>query len=177
MEQDGVSPMRKFILPALAGLLFTTPAMAETTQRDLEVIGRALSFVEGASGSDRTVAIVYDAGSEAEAQALASAMAGGLSAGRVTLNARLVPMADTGSLGGADAAVLLGAAAGDGGVFSAASSAGVMTVSTDMSCVESAQCVMGVQSAPSVRIVVNRGAADSSSVSFAAAFAMMIEEI
>ena len=104
-------------------------------------------------------------------------MSGGLSAGRVTLNARLVPMVDTGSLGGADAAVLLGGAAGDAGVFSAASAAGVMTVSTDMGCVQSAQCVMGVQSAPSVRIVVNRGAANSSSVSFAAAFSMMIEEI
>jgi hypothetical protein len=52
-----------------------------------------------------------------------------------------------------------------------------MTVSTDMACVQSGQCVMGVQSAPSVRIVVNRGAAGASSVSFAAAFAMMIEEI
>ncbi|WP_300541277.1 hypothetical protein [Maricaulis sp.] len=169
--------MRKYILPVLAGALLSTPAMAETTQRDLEVIGRALSFVEGASGSGRTVAIVYDAASEAEAQALAGTMAGGLSAGRVTLNARLVPMADAGSLGGAHAAVLLGGASGDAGVFSAASSAGVMTVSTDMGCVESGNCVMGVQSAPSVRIVVNRGAANASSVSFAAAFAMMIEEI
>ena len=70
-----------------------------------------------------------------------------------------------------------GAASGDAGVFSAASSSGVMTVSTDMGCVESGNCVMGVQAAPSVRIVVNRGAADASSVSFAAAFAMMIEEI
>lgn len=170
--------MRILLLPALAGaLLFTPSAQAETTQRDLEAIGRALSFVEGASGSDRTVAIVYDPASEAEAQALASSMAGGLSAGRVTLNARLVPLADAASLGGADAAVLLGAAAGDAGVFSSASSAGVMTVSTDMGCVESGNCVMGVQSAPSVRIVVNRSAATASSVSFAAAFAMMIEEI
>ncbi|MAK64292.1 MAG: hypothetical protein CMF75_06045 [Maricaulis sp.] len=169
--------MRKFLLPVLAGAVLSFPAMAETTQRDLEVIGRALSFVEGASGSDRTVAIVYDAASEGEAQALASTMDGGLSAGRVTLNARLVPLAEAGSLGGSDAAVLLGAASGDAGVFSAASSAGVMTVSTDMGCVQSGNCVMGVQSAPSVRIVVNRSAADASSVSFAAAFAMMIEEI
>ena len=41
--------MRKFILPVLAGVILSTPAMAETTQRDLEVIGRALSFVEGLS--------------------------------------------------------------------------------------------------------------------------------
>ena len=169
--------MRKYILPALAGAILSSPAFAETTQRDREVIGRALSFVEGTSGSDRTVAIVYDPASEGEAQALASTMAGGLSAGRVTLNARLVPMSEASSLGGAHAAVLLGSASGDAGVFSAASSAGVMTVSTDMACVQSGQCVMGVQSAPSVRIVVNRGAAGASSVSFAAAFAMMIEEI
>lgn len=169
--------MRFLILPVLAGALFSSPVFAETSQRDLEVIGRALGFMEGVDGSDRTVAIVYDPASEAEAQALAGAMSGGLSAGRVTLNARLVPAADTGSLGGAHAAVLLGSASGDAGIFSAASSAGVMTVSTDMSCVESGNCVMGVQSAPSVRIVVNRGAADASSVSFAAAFAMMIEEI
>ena len=164
-------------MSAVAGALLAGPAMAETNQRDLEVIGRALGFVEGASGSDRTVAIVYDAASEAEAQALSGAMAGGLSAGRVTLNARLVPLAQASSLAGADAAVLLGSASGDAGVFGAASSNGVMTVSTDMGCVQSGQCVMGIQSAPSVRIVVNRGAAQASSVSFAAAFAMMIEEI
>lgn len=170
--------MLKFIIPVLSGLLLLAPqAAAQTSQRDIEVIGRALSFVEGASGSDRTVAIVYDASSEAEAQALADTMAGGLSAGRVTLNARLVPVSDIASVGGADAAVLLGSASGDANVFSTASGAGVMTVSTDMSCVESGACVMGVQSAPSVRIVVNRAAADTASVSFAAAFAMMIEEV
>ena len=169
--------MRFLLSAAIAAALVAPAAMAETTQRDLEVIGRALGFVEGASGSDRVVAIVYDPGSEAEAQSLASAMSGGLSAGRVTLNGRLVPASDLSGLAGADAAVLIGAAAGDAGVFGQASSQGVMTVSTDMSCVESGQCVMGVQSAPSVRIVVNRDSASSSSVSFAAAFAMMIEEI
>ena len=113
--------MRSIILSALAGALISAPALAETSQRDLEVIGRALGFVDGANGSDRTVAIVYDAASEAEAQSLAGAMAGGLSAGRVTLNARLVPLAEAASLGDADAAVLLGSAAGDAGVFGAAS--------------------------------------------------------
>ena len=173
--------MRKLLLSAVAGAMiaapFAAPAAAETTQRDLEVIGRALGFVEGASGSDRTVAIVYDPASQAEAEALNAAMSGGLSAGRVTLNGRLVPAGDLSGLSGAHAAVLLGSASGDAGVFGQASSNGVMTVSTDMGCVESGQCVMGVQSAPSVRIVVNGGAAEASSVSFAAAFAMMIEEI
>ncbi|WP_417488622.1 hypothetical protein [Maricaulis sp.] len=169
--------MQKFLLTVLAGALLTAPVAAETTQRDLEVIGRALGFVDGASGTTRVVAIVYDAGSEAEAQALASSMGSGLSAGRVTLTPRLVAASDTASLAGADAAVLLGSAAGDAGVFAATSANGVMSVSTDMSCVQSGKCVMGVQSAPAVRIVVNGAAATASSVSFAAAFAMMVEEI
>lgn len=169
--------MRKLILPALALAIFGTPAFAETTTRDIEVIGRALGFMEGVSGSDRTVAIVYDPASEAEAQALADAMSGGMSAGRVTLNARMVPAGDLSGLNGAHAAVLLGSAAADTGVTGAAQSNGVMAVSTDMGCVEGGGCVMGVQSAPSVRIVVNRANADAASVSFAAAFAMMIEEI
>lgn len=169
--------MRHLLLAALAGSVLAAPAMAETTTRDIEVIGRALGFMEGASGSDRVVAIVYDPASEAEAQALAGAMDGGLSAGRVTLTGRLVPASDIGSVSGAHAAVLLGAAASDAGIASAANGSGAMTVSTDMSCVESGGCVMGVQSAPSVRIVVNRGNAEAASVSFAAAFAMMIEEI
>ena len=165
----------------LVGIALATcvPALAsaQTGPRDLEVIGRALGFVEGASGADRTVAVAFDAASEADAQALAAAMEGGLSAGRVTLSARLVPASDTSALAGADAAVLLGAASGDAAVFDAASSAGVITVSTDLSCVQSGKCVMGVQSAPAVRILVNRAAASSASVAFAPAFAMMVEEL
>lgn len=169
--------MRKLIFSAVAVAMLAMPAQAETTTRDLEVIGRALGFIEGASGSDRTVAIVYDAASDAEAQALAASMSGGLSAGRVTLNPRLVASDDLGGLNGADAAVLLGGTSGDSAVTGAASAAGIMSVSTDMACVETGGCVMGVQSAPSIRIIVNRANAASASVSFAAAFAMMIEEI
>ena len=73
-------------------VLLSSAASAQTTERDLAVVGRALSFLEGASGSDRTGAIVFDPASAAEAEALNAAMAGGLSAGRVTLNGQLVPV-------------------------------------------------------------------------------------
>ena len=159
---------------ALAGLGLAG-AEAQTTERDLEVVGRALSFMEGVSGSDRTVAIVYDAAGQAEAEALNAAMAGGLSAGRVTLNGQLVPVGQP--VSGAHAALFVGGAAGNVGAVQAATSSGVMTVSTDLSCVQAGNCVMGVQSAPSVRILVNRAAADRASVSFSTAFAMMVEEL
>ena len=169
--------MRNFLLAALAGVAIAAPASAQTTTRDIEVIGRALGFMEGVSGSDRVVAIVYDGASEAAAQELAAALDGGLSAGRVTLTGRLVPASEAASISGAHAAVLLGGAAADASVANAVNASGAMSVSTDLSCVESGACVMGVQSAPSVRILVNRGNAEAASVSFAAAFAMMIEEI
>jgi len=169
--------MKQILVATALALGLSGAAVAQTSPRDLEVIGRALGFMEGVSGADRTVAVVFDPASEGEAQALAQAMSGGLSAGRVTLNAQLVPLASAGSLSGAHAAVLLGAAAGDASVFQSASAAGVMTVSTDLGCVQSGKCVMGVQSAPAVRILVNRSAADASSVAFAAAFAMMVEEL
>ena len=167
--------MIRILSAAGLALLLSSAATAQTTERDLAVVGRALSFLEGASGSDRTVAIVYDPASQAEAEALNSAMAGGLSAGRVTLSGQLVPLGQ--SVSGVDAAMFVGGAASDAGAVQAATSAGVMTVSTDMACVQAGNCVMGVQSEPSVRIVVNNAAASSASVSFSTAFAMMVEEI
>ncbi|WP_300555987.1 hypothetical protein [Maricaulis sp.] len=169
--------MRNFLLPVAAGLLMAAPAAAETTTRDLEVIGRALGFVENQSGSERVLAIIHDAASAGEAEALLASLGGGLRAGRVTLTGRLVNSADLSGLDGAHAAVLLGAVAGDASVAQAVNSASILSVSSDMGCVQAQGCVMGVQSAPSVRIVVNRANAGAASVSFAAAFAMMIEEI
>ena len=121
--------MKHTLFLALAGgLLMAGTAHAETTQRDLEVIGRAVSFMQGGSGSDRTVAIVYDAASAAEAEALHALMSGGMSAGRVTLTSRLVPASDASSVAGADAAIMLGAAASSP-TATAVTSQGVLTVS------------------------------------------------
>jgi hypothetical protein len=169
--------MKHTLFLALAGgLLMAGTAHAETTQRDLEVIGRAVSFMQGGSGSDRTVAIVYDAASAAEAEALHALMSGGMSAGRVTLTSRLVPASDASSVAGADAAIMLGGAA-SGATATAVTSQGVLTVSTDLGCVQSGACVMGVQSSPAVRILLNRGAASTANVSFETAFSMMVEEL
>lgn len=169
--------MYKKLTAAALLAVFASAAQAQTNERDLEVVGRALSFMEGVSGNERVVAVVFDPASAGEAQALVSAMSGGLSAGRVTLNGRLVPLGDAAALSGAHAALLVGGASADAGFAQTASSQGVMTVSTDLGCVQSGRCVMGVQSAPSVRILVNRSAASAASVRFSTAFAMMVEEI
>ena len=169
--------MHRIVLTALIAAVGFSAAHAQTSARDLEVLGRALGFLEGVSGSERLVAIVYDPAAASEAEALTAALSGGMSAGRITMNGRLVPLGDTAGLAGAHAALLVGGARADSGFAQAASSQGVMTVSTDLGCVQAGRCVMGVQSAPAVRILVNRAAAGSASVSFSTAFAMMVEEI
>lgn len=165
---------RVWVAALLVGLSIGA-AKAQTSERDLEVVGRALSFLEGASGSARTVAIVFAPGDAAEAEALYAAMAGGLSAGRVTLNSQLIPLGQR--VSGVDAALFVGEASADSAAVRAATSAGVLTVSTNLSCVRAGDCVMGVQSAPPVQILVHRAAADTASIRFSTAFSMMVEEL
>ncbi len=168
---------KMFASAALFAAAFSGIAHAETTRRDLEVIGRALGFMEGASGSDRVVAIVHAGDAAAEAEAVAALLGGGLSAGRLTLTGRVVEAGDAAGLQGADAVLLLGSAAGDAALGQAAASGGRLTVSTEVGCATAGVCVMAVQSEPSVRIVVNRAAANAAGVGFDAAFSLMIEEI
>ena len=155
--------MIRILSAAGLAVLLSSAASAQTTERDLAVVGRALVDV-GA-----IVPTFCIGATEIHGVTAATIISG------VTLNGQLVPLGQ--SVSGVDAALFVGGAAGDAGAVQAATSAGVMTVSTDMTCVQAGNCVMGVQSEPAVRIVVNSAAASSASVSFSTAFAMMVEEI
>ncbi len=102
---------------------------------------------------------------------------GGLSTGRVTLTGRLVDSSDTGALSGAHAVILVGSTLQNQALRDAASSSGVLTVSTDTDCANSGACMLGVASSPSVRIVVNRANLDAAGINFDAAFVLMVEEV
>ena len=56
-------------------------------------------------------------------------------------------------------------------------SSGVLSVSIDRACVDSAGCSMFVSSSPKVEIVLNKGAVEGSGIEFQAAFKMMVTEI
>ncbi len=169
--------LRKILVAAAVSASIIAPASAQTTQRDLEVIGRAMSFLQGASGSDRVIAIAHAADGAAEAQAISDMMSGGLSTGRVTLTGRLVDAADSAGLAGAHAVILVGSALDDAGLRDAAAAQGVLTVSTLTDCASAGSCMLGVASAPSVRIVVNRANLDSAGIGFDPAFVLMVEEV
>ena len=54
---------------------------------------------------------------------------------------------------------------------------GVLTISTDLSCVRADQCVMGVAVEPRVQVLVSRRACEAAAVNFATSFRMMITEL
>lgn len=157
-----------------AGACLCAPQASATDAKDLQVIGRALSFVEGGATGDITVAVVYDDASKAEAESVAALMDGGIKAGKVKMSAQLVSVADLGSASGA-AAIFV--PSGMSAHYGALKGAGKLTATTDEACVQAGACVVYVQSAPKVEILVSQAAAAASSISFAAAFRMMIKEV
>ncbi len=169
--------LTKWLAVAALSALIASPTAMATDLKDMQVIGRALSFVEGGAKGDVTIAIVYAddaAGSKEEADAVAGILGGGLKAGEVTMKPQVVSVSDLGSAGSA-AAIFV--PAGMAGHYGAIKGTGKLTLTTDQSCAEAGACVVSVQSSPKVEIVVNRSAASAASVSFAAAFRMMIKEI
>jgi hypothetical protein len=162
---------------ASAALLAATPAMADTTAKDLQVMGRAIAFMNGAPSGAVNVGIVYNASTEAAAHAIQALMGAGLAAGSLTLKPVLVK-ADDAAGANVDVFLVTDGMGGDGAkAGAAAKSKHKLCVTTDMAQAKSGACMMGVQSDPKVQIVVNKASAAGAGISFAAAFSMMITEI
>lgn len=159
---------------AMTLLVSGTAAAAAPSQKDLQIIGRVLGFLDPPLGGEVTVGIVSD-GDPAAAQATADLMSSGLKAGNVTLVPKLV---DTAGAAAAGVQVLLvpAPAAAGAQVVSAMAGKKTLVVSTDPACVDAGTCVMSVQSEPSVEIVMNRAKAQETGISLGSAFRMMIKE-
>jgi hypothetical protein len=153
--------------------MLVAQAHAATTARDLQVIARAVGFINGLPRGAVDVAVVDGPG----ADALLAAMGRGVSAGGVTLNPRRVRLSGLGASGVRVIIVPEGQGASHATIAAAARSLGAVTLSTDMACVRARRCVVGVAASPRVEIVVSRAAAAASGVSFAQAFRVMIREI
>jgi hypothetical protein len=159
---------------ALIAAVAVFAASAEaTTPRDLQVVARAVGFVNGLPRGVVNVAVVDGPGAEA----VMSAMAQGVSAGGITLNPRRVPLNALTASGARVIIVPEGQSGAHAAIAAAARSMHAVTVSTDMSCVRAGRCVVGVASSPRVEIVVSRAAAAAADISFGQAFRVMIREI
>ena len=166
-----------FVLLALCSL--GRSALAEPTTRDLQILARALGFLEVAPRGIVEVGIVYPQQSiagRAEADRIAEAFGDGLRAGNLTLRPKLVALESVGQAG--TVALLLTESATPYAAAVARMIAGrsILTLTMDRALIEAGSAVMAVRSEPRVEILVSRPAAQAAGITFAAAFRMMIQE-
>jgi hypothetical protein len=170
----------KHISIGAALAVLAAPAVSHAdAAKDLQVAGRALSFLENGPTGRVTIGVVFDPAkpsSVAEKDAVMAAMGGGYSAGALTIVGAPMPVSALGGAGGVKA-LFVTTGVNYGAVGAAAKAKKVITIGTDPACVKSGACVMGVSTEPKVEITVNRSAADAVGAAFKAAFRMMIKEI
>ncbi len=154
------------------------PAHADPA-KDLQVAGRALTFLENAPAGHAVLGVVYDPakpGSVAEKNAVMAALGGGYGAGAVTLTGKPVEVEEVGGVSGV-VALYVTSGVNYGAVGAQAKTRKLVTIGSAGACVQSGACVMGVTTEPKVEITVNRAAAAAVGAVFKAAFRMMIKEI
>ena len=171
--------IRSLMFVLLAFCSLGRSALAEPTTRDLQILARALGFLEVAPRGNVEVGIVYpqhSAPGRAEADRIAGAFGDGLRAGNLTLRPKLVTVESVGQAGAAALLLTESAASHAGAVARMIAGRSVLTVSTDRALIEAGSVVMAVRSEPRVEILVSRPAAQAAGITFAAAFRMMIQE-
>jgi hypothetical protein len=136
-------------------------------------MARAVGFVDGMPRGAVPVAVVDGP----NADAVVAAMGAGVAGGGVTLVPRKIPVSGLAASGVRVIIVPEGQGAQQAAIAAAARGMHAVTMSTDMTCVNSGNCVVGVSAEPRVEIVVSRAASTAAGVAFAQAFRVMIREV
>ncbi|MBL28736.1 MAG: hypothetical protein CMM50_14410 [Rhodospirillaceae bacterium] len=163
-------------------LLWPSVAFAAISERDVLFLTRALSFMETPKTDMLRLVVVYDpddADSKQEADQFAAVIGDkGLKVARIQIDLSLLSIDDVEKLDGADVLVITsGLKQYQSSLAKLSEQKGAFTISGDLSCVEVGDCVLGLQSQPSVRILLNSEAASRAGVAFEPAFRMMVTEL
>jgi hypothetical protein len=162
-------------LAAAFAIVGLSPAGAESlTPASVQILSRAIAFLQPAPSGTVAVAIAYDPAkpaSKRDADAIAGYFGDSLKAGPANLKAQVV---DVGWLAsGHFIAVIAADGVSIDQVFSAAQALRILCVTADAVAVQDGRCVMSVQSEPKVDIQINAAAASRSGVVFRSAFMFM----
>jgi len=160
----------------LCSFVVAAPANAEFAAKDAQVMARVMGFMDQPPPATVKLGIVYDAGTQKQAEALMAQLGGGLAAGKFTLVPTLVKIGDVGGAN-VNAVVLMAGVGGAAKVAEITKGKKIPCFTGDVSQVKSGACLVGINTDPKVEILLNKGLAASSGISFGAAFKMMITEI
>jgi len=146
---------------------------------NLPVATRVVSFLQPTPEGVIPAAVIYEPGNAAsEAEAASIEHAGTLVAGKGTLRLKRVPVGALGGLAGVRVAfVTSGLREAHAQIAAAASRQSILTITSDMSCVQAGHCAVAISSSPRVQITVSRSAAKAANVQFGSAFLMLVKEI
>jgi hypothetical protein len=144
---------------------------------------KILPLLENRLHGTAVVAVLYNpasAESIADANNIKNALEHGMgSLIEVTLVPKLVSISELNQMTGSKIAFLAKEIPPDNfdAISSAAASSGILTISTDLRCVNANKCVLGVVFAPTVKIYYSRTAAEASHISFTPVFLMLIKRL
>ena len=163
-------------------MIFATSAVAATDQADLSVGMKTLPLLTNKITGTASLAIIYDpanSASQQEAAGIRAILDGGFKApGDLKLTGMLVPVGDLGKMAGSRIAILTsGLSAHYSAISNTAAANSILTMSTDLSCVQTNKCVLGLVSKPHVEIYYSKAAAAAAKISFGQVFAMLVKEI
>jgi hypothetical protein len=150
---------------------------ASLSDKDVQLMIRAIGFLQPRPADGGLVAIAYEASDPAsrqDAEAIAGYFGGGLKAGQATLRPRV--MDDRQLMAGGFVAIITASGANIDRIAAAGHASHVPCLTGEVSLVRSGRCVLSVTSDSKVEITVSRAAAASDEITFALAFLMMITQ-
>lgn len=170
---------RSVVLAGLMGFQ-TLPAAAEDiTLQDMQVVGRAISFVEGAKRQQVSLAVVFDPSSPAsvhEMEAVLASLGRGVDVGGRVLSAVAVEQGRLGSARPVDA-VFSTVGVDQDLLRGHLQRSGTPCFTVTAAQVRDGACIVAIRSRPSVSISFSSRNASAAGVRFATAFIMMVREL
>jgi hypothetical protein len=162
----------------VAAPLYSTASATSLTQKDVQILTKAIGFLEPPPSGAGTIAVAFDPSdpaSKQDADAIAGFFGGGLKAGGATLTPKVTEVGQLAA--GGYIAVIAAAGVKVEQVATATRALHIACITADATAVQSGQCVMSVKSEPKVEILVSRSAAASSNVGFGSAFLLMAHQL
>ena len=173
----GLAPMLALAFAVAAGL---ATAAGATSLKDLQVGIRGVEFLTEPPRGQVPVAIIQDSqnkASQQDAHAIIGWLAGMSRSAKVEFVPVVVDARDLDTAPQYRVAIVAGGVdAHFVKVLDYARRHGTLTITADISCVRSGNCVLGVATEPSVEVVVSRQASLACGVDFVRAFRMMVKE-
>jgi len=173
-RRTGSAPLFWVLGLTVGGAMLHQPAAA----LNVPVASRVIAFIQPPLSGTINALVVYNPGnaaSEAEAASIEQQFGAGLAVGRGVIRVRKVPVDALSTISNVKLAfVTAGIRSQELSEF--ASREGVLTISSDASCVQAARCVLSVSDQSRAQITVSRAAAQAAHVHFASAFLMLVKE-